>query len=578
MFDFLTQLSPSFLLLFKITVVLLLGWAFHFALLKFNPRWRVFLWRAIIVSLLVLPLAGFLLPKVDVELPARSPVFISHSTSGFSGNPTMSLPESPDFEKVPSNEVKTHYVFKRNNKFDFFKLVKRNFNLLLFLPWVTGFSVLLFRFYFSFLKLRYFSATVKPAPQNLLETIKQISLKLKIKKPTEVKVTKKLCSPFLTGIFKPAIIIPHWMLEEKYSDDLPSILAHELTHIKSNDLFWNLLSKIISTILWFHPLIWKMNSTHNSATEQVCDAVASDFSKEKASYSKTLAKAALEITEKNSLQYGIPMIGNSQIAKRLRHLAKGIKATNLKKKKVALSFILCSVFVFTLGCMKFVFSEPDKNNLKYPPTEVSTKIEKSILVSYLEAYEDSIKNISAEVVGKRSLGKFIPFVEINEYKTIWDPNYGILVHNKKFQKLTWNKELKSKEEWLYNWEGEYKKNTFDPKSNKWTFSSGLGDNWKISQRNPVRINVFNNTLVSYAIGSSVIRKTGWGMREKTSIYSSFFSDVVKMDQAELISTSPPHWLLPFDSFLFLNPLECGNSPVCSQHNFCLDRNGLSNHK
>ena len=68
--------APSgLIILIKITVLLLLAWSIHFILLRFNPRWRVLLWRTVAVGTIAIPLIALCLPaiEVEVEIPVELP-------------------------------------------------------------------------------------------------------------------------------------------------------------------------------------------------------------------------------------------------------------------------------------------------------------------------------------------------------------------------------------------------------------------------------------------------------------------------------------------------------------------------
>ena len=64
----LIDVSPVGMILVKATLLLALGWALHLLLLRANPRWRVFLWRGILVGLLALPVAETVAPKLPLAI------------------------------------------------------------------------------------------------------------------------------------------------------------------------------------------------------------------------------------------------------------------------------------------------------------------------------------------------------------------------------------------------------------------------------------------------------------------------------------------------------------------------------
>jgi len=69
---------------------------------------------------------------------------------------------------------------------------------------------------------------------------------------------------------------------------------HELAHVGSWDFGWNAALQAASTILWFHPLAWRIGSAHRAACDAVCDAISASYLGDVQAYCRTLARVALE--------------------------------------------------------------------------------------------------------------------------------------------------------------------------------------------------------------------------------------------------------------------------------------------
>ena len=63
-------------LLCKITLLLAAAWFMHLALVRANPRWRVFLWRGVAVAMIVLVVGTLGLPGWDIRVPAPTPISV----------------------------------------------------------------------------------------------------------------------------------------------------------------------------------------------------------------------------------------------------------------------------------------------------------------------------------------------------------------------------------------------------------------------------------------------------------------------------------------------------------------------
>jgi hypothetical protein len=81
-------------------------------------------------------------------------------------------------------------------------------------------------------------------------------------------------SPFLTGAFRPAIVLPASLLSESPAAVLELMLAHELAHLKRRDLPWGWLPAVMQALFWFHPLVWLAGPEWRLAQEMACDELA----------------------------------------------------------------------------------------------------------------------------------------------------------------------------------------------------------------------------------------------------------------------------------------------------------------
>ncbi len=59
-------------------------------------------------------------------------------------------------------------------------------------------------------------------------------------------------TPFILGVFRPAVYVPSDLSEER----LDYVLAHERAHLKRKDHWWKPLGFLILSVYWFHPLCW----------------------------------------------------------------------------------------------------------------------------------------------------------------------------------------------------------------------------------------------------------------------------------------------------------------------------------
>ena len=153
-------------------------------------------------------------------------------------------------------------------------------------------------------------------------------------------LSDKVRVPMACGIFSPAVVLPAGADEQTNAKDLKQILSHECVHLSNNDIFWSLLIRLASILLWPHPLTWKIGEAHRFACDVNCDAFASTDSRE--SYAQLLARLALEYSSfKSESQVAMAICGHSDTVKRIQFVQQGVV-------RVKFPFMLGSVLTLTM--------------------------------------------------------------------------------------------------------------------------------------------------------------------------------------------------------------------------------------
>lgn len=118
----------------------------------------------------------------------------------------------------------------------------------------------------------------------LLNVVRYVRLNIKIRKNSEViscpetraytdrkinvRVWENVASPFITGIFRPMLILPKTKLS---GEQLDNILRHEMTHFKRHDILYKWFAELVKCIHWFNPMVWYVSKQIASECEISCD-------------------------------------------------------------------------------------------------------------------------------------------------------------------------------------------------------------------------------------------------------------------------------------------------------------------
>ncbi len=227
---------------------------------KASPRFKYLLWLLVIIRLFLPP--SFYLPTGvgnwgRALLHSESGRIITETFQGNISNPTIDFDNTgfqPDKSELPVSE-------------------SLRLNSILYLVWmlcVASLSGWLIR------KLVWFKNTLKHSsspPQTILNLVKIYSEKLGIRHELDVRVSERISSPIVGGIFEPVILIPGSILRKMTLEELAPVIVHELAHIKRYDWLINWLQVLSSIIYFFHPLLWFANRQIRIEREKACDDI-----------------------------------------------------------------------------------------------------------------------------------------------------------------------------------------------------------------------------------------------------------------------------------------------------------------
>jgi beta-lactamase regulating signal transducer with metallopeptidase domain len=120
------------------------------------------------------------------------------------------------------------------------------------------------------------------------EKLKELSVKLQIKKHVRLLQSRLAKVPMVIGHLKPVILIPFGLFAALTQEEVEAILLHELAHIKRNDYLINLLQTFIQTIFFFNPGVLWMSSVLRNERENCCDDIAVTYLHNKTNYINAL--------------------------------------------------------------------------------------------------------------------------------------------------------------------------------------------------------------------------------------------------------------------------------------------------
>ncbi len=375
-------------LVLKATAILSVAWLVHLAIARTNPRWRVFLWRVTAVGLISLPAIAWFLPalKIRVEQPPAIKVAAAtpHVPQADWAAPRHVLPDlrvNPsdaearrlsqntvtepfaDSSPAPQAQTLTPAPLERS-------LV--TMPTLLGIVWLGGIAVLAFRLCIGHYRIWRIACRAQQPTQRIRAECTRVARAIGCRRRVEVVQSADVQSPFLCGLWRPRLLLPAPMCEASYCRELPGILAHELTHVRSHDVLWNVGLQLISMVLWFHPLVWRIRKAHLAASELVCDAVSASFVGDVSEYCRILARVAVDVHVLPSAA-GIGMARGSAISHRLSMLRGKVFHMPLRRRSVTALCLTALLGVVALGALQFALAaSPSAETVAVADQETAT--------------------------------------------------------------------------------------------------------------------------------------------------------------------------------------------------------------
>ena len=207
----------------------------------------------------------------------------------------------------------------------------------------------------------------------LLNAVRYVRLNIKIRKTGEViscpetreytdrkinvRVWENVASPFMTGIFRPTLILPKTELS---GEQLDNILRHEMTHFKRHDILYKWFAEFVKCVHWFNPMAWYVSKQIASECEISCDmSVTKNMTdSEEMSYVSTIL-SLLPTGKSKQLPLTTQMASSKKFLKRRFVMIKNKKTTSrfMSVLSAVIAAIMLSTTVFASGVLSDLMTD-----------------------------------------------------------------------------------------------------------------------------------------------------------------------------------------------------------------------------
>ncbi len=367
------EIYALFPLLLKITILFCLTWITVLYCHRSNPYWRLILLRGAVIGILAMPVLTAVVPSINVPLlqdqSVQSPSPVQYPVEKALPSYTPILSQSDSIPIRPSTSIEPIV-----NKTKPSPSAGRNPILTLGVIWIFGILTLCGYAWIHHRKIKQMIEDSKAAPANLKEQLKQTAERMGVLKTIDLRYSPKAAAPFLYGGSHPTIVLPELAIGGDFSDDLPTIFAHELSHVQSNDLAWMAVFRVMQTLFWFHPLSWALIMTHKSVCEEYCDMRAAQFIGSRDVYSQTLARVTLHLLTQPPAYAGLGMARLPEIRRRLNRLKRPINTVPVSQNRILSFLVIGGIALTGFAGLQIVHSEQNNPQNLDKETSMSSKI------------------------------------------------------------------------------------------------------------------------------------------------------------------------------------------------------------
>jgi beta-lactamase regulating signal transducer with metallopeptidase domain len=157
--------------------------------------------------------------------------------------------------------------------------------------WFLGIAFFAFRFAGGAWQLHVYKTREISAPsREWQDKFLVLSEKFKIKQTVKLVQSKIIETPMVIGWLKPVILIPASVFLQVNPQELETIVAHELVHIRRYDYLTNLAQSFVEILFFYHPAMWWISAQIRRERECACDdAVVRILENSELVYAKALA-------------------------------------------------------------------------------------------------------------------------------------------------------------------------------------------------------------------------------------------------------------------------------------------------
>jgi len=139
--------------------------------------------------------------------------------------------------------------------------------------WLAGVAALTLHLLPVYARLRSAVRSSTPLGTEDADVVDRLARRLGLKTTPEVRVSDRVTTPLVAGVFRPTVLIPAEALVTLSPGERAMAICHELAHVRRRDLLLGWVPALAERLFFFHPLARLAAREYVVAREAACDTL-----------------------------------------------------------------------------------------------------------------------------------------------------------------------------------------------------------------------------------------------------------------------------------------------------------------
>lgn len=269
--------------------------------------------------------------------------------------------------------------------------------------WLVGALLLSARLATAGRYVRTLRASAVAAPPSIIAAFSHAAERLGMTSTVRVALSRAVEGPSVIGWLRPLVLLPASVLTGLTADQLETIIAHELAHIRRYDYVANVMQSIVETLFFYHPVVWWLSARARHERELCCDDTVLRHYDERVGYARALV--CLE-----RLRLGAPSLAlgalDGPLAFRVRRML-GVAHTPPRSLAVPALTLLCVI----AACVGSIVDPQSEKRGEAIMANIVVNGADTMAVSFLRA--PGADSRDAEISSENLVGRRVAVIQLD---------------------------------------------------------------------------------------------------------------------------------------------------------------------